>query len=220
MKSIWLIAIVCALTASAVFGQPSDLPREKYYGTIRAANEKGRQTSFRKTTKREYFDTGKVTTSNDEIEERLGPDRSRHFRSNKSGDKIESSEMIAIGKTYYCRKNSGEWKVSEKYCGPSGFFGIPLPNDEKFTVESVIFEGNRVMLYTDRSEYDSGPPDDHAKYWQHKYWINSKGLIVREEVDHGTKGSENYRGKWLVTYEYNPKGLKIEAPRVEPAKAQ
>jgi hypothetical protein len=71
-----------------------------------------------------------------------------------------------------------------------------------------------MTLYTDRSEYkdNSDATEDQAKYWQHKYWINSKGLLVHEEVDHGTMGSEKYRGKWLVTYDYAPKDLKIEAP--------
>jgi hypothetical protein len=214
MKSVSLIAFICALTASAAFGQRSDMARVEYYRTIRAAGEKGEQTSFRKTTKREYFEAGKALSSEEEIEERIAPHRSRYFRSEKSGDKIESTEMIKIGKTYYCRVNKAGWKVSEAYCGRSGFYATPIPSVEKFTVERVTFTGKAMTLYTDRSEYkDSyGAPEDQAKYWQHKYWINSKGFIIREEVDHGTRGSENTRGKWLVTYDYAPKNLTIDMP--------
>lgn len=58
------------------------------------------------------------------------------------------------------------------------------------------------------------------RFWQDKEWVDDKGRAIREEVEHGTVGSDEFRGKWLVTYEYSPKGVKIEAPPVTPVKAK
>lgn len=125
--------------------------------------------------------------------------------------------MIEIGDSYYCRKNDGEWVRSKSACGTGGGIGGG-PSDvrsSKYTVEEIKIDKKKAKLYTSYITYKNtfSPRSDKENlyYWENKFWLNSDGFVIREELKRGLLSPERLDEQESKTYEYDP-NIKIEAP--------
>jgi hypothetical protein len=120
-KAVFLGIVVLGLTIN-IFSQTKAISSEDFYRPIRAVHDfKG---ALRKTSKEEFYKDGKLSGTIEIIDETLGADRRRYLHIEKEGTKTEKTELIQIGKIFYCRKNGNEWKQSENRCAGGRLSGI------------------------------------------------------------------------------------------------
>jgi hypothetical protein len=136
----------------------------------------------------------------------------------KTGDRSRKFEWIQVGSVKYCRKDDGEWQVSN-WCGSgSGSGGPSNIVSEKYTAEVIKEKGKKTTLYEEYTTYKNtyGPEKDRPRlrFWHTKYWLNDKGLLIRQEMRTGLLGPEEASWVNVTQYQYEPADLKIEAPVV------
>jgi hypothetical protein len=216
MKKLVFLMIVSLATAINIFGQAKEITKEEYYQPFRDALKKGQEISRRNVTQRENYKEGKLSGTEDFIDEYIKPNRRHYIHSEKFADRTQKIELIQIGETYYCRRDDGNWKQSKNWCADGGTFGISNVVNSKFTVETTKLINQNVKLYeqftTYKNTYSPDKDKEGLSYWQSKFWLNDKGFILREETIDGLLQPERIYWKQVETYEYNPKDLKIEAP--------
>jgi hypothetical protein len=217
MKSrILLLTIACFALAVNVFSQQKEITKEQYYQSFRGAKDKASKVSRRSIDKREYFRNSKLHLTQETVDEFLSPDKRRYFVIEKFDDRITKDELIKIGDIYYCRKNDGDWKQSQNWCSGGSASGISNIVSSKYTVEEIKLNNETVKFYrqltTYKNTYSPDKDREGLSYWESKFWLNSDGLIQREERKQGLLDSEKIYNQTVTTYEYNPKNLKIEAP--------
>jgi hypothetical protein len=218
MKKIIWLTIFCFAAALNVFGQAKEITRERYYQPFREALKKGNEITRRNLTRRENYADGKLSSTEEFINEFVKPDKRRYVHIEKFADRTSKVELIQIGETYYCRRDDGAWKQSGRtWCGDgSGNGGISNIASSKFTVEETKLKDQTVKFYhqytTYKNTYSPDKDKEGLSYWDSKYWLNNDGLIIREESADGLLQPERIYWKQTETYEYDPKDLKIEAP--------
>lgn len=216
MKRIIFLTIICITSAIIVSAQPKEITADEHNRTFREALDKGRGISRRQITQRESYREGKLYSTEEFIYEHVMPGKMRYVHSEKFADRTWKIELIHIDKTYYCRRDDGEWKKSATWCADGSVFGLPGIVSSKFTVEKTNFNNQSVRLFeeytTYKNIYSANKDKEGLSYWKSKFWINEGGLIVRQEGENGLLEPAQIRWKKVDTYEYNPKDLKIEAP--------
>ena len=150
------------------------------------------------------------------IDEFVKPERRHYIHTQKFTDHTRKIELIQIGKTYYCRYDSDKWEQSKNWCADGTAYGMSNQISTKFTVENTKLGNQNVKLYEEYTTYKNTYSPDKDKeglsYSQRKFWLNDESFILREEFINGLLEPERVYWKQTETHEYNPKGLKIEAP--------
>ena len=89
--------------------------------------------------------------------------------------------------------------------------GEPSDSIVDYNTDVVDLNGAQVRLYSSAGSYHGA--EGILRSFEDKIWINERGLIIRRE---STTASEErgvkYGSKTTTTFEYNPIGLKIQAP--------
>lgn len=213
--SLTLLIFSFGLTINAL-SQAKEISREEYFQQYRDGLTKRRAADRRNFTKIENYTNGKLFSTTEITDEFLNPNKRHYLEINKYSDKTYKSELIQIDKTYYCRRNDGEWKRSESWCSGGSASGLSNIESSKFTVENVKINDQNLKLYREYTIYKNTFSPDKDKeglsYWDSKLWLNKEGFIVRQEINSGLLEPERIYRKQTETYEYNPKNLKIEAP--------
>ena len=149
---------------------------------------------------------------------RSNPNKRRYVEIYKSGNRTERDELIQIGEAYYCRTNDGIWKKSNQWCGELRISSLPMATSSKFTIEDTKINNQAVKLYqqyiTYKNEYSSNKAKEGLSYFQDKFWVDSNGFILRREWELGLLEPKKTYETMVTIYEYNPKDLKIEAPKM------
>lgn len=218
-KKLILFIIVCFGFSVNSFSQTKEITQDNYYQPKREAYKTSVEISSRKISKKEYFKDGKLVGTTDGIYETLPPDKLRYIYTEKENGITKKVEIIQIGKTYFCRTNDGDWKESKTWCSDGGFAALPDNANIKYTVEETKLDNQTVKLFqqniTYKNNYSPNKDKEGLSYIHTKYWLNNKGLILREEVEYGLLEPKQVKSHTVETYEYNPKELKIEAPLVK-----
>ena len=111
---------------------------------------------------------------------------------------------------FYFRDNGGEWK---KIGIGAGFSTGGGNNDAgilgQATKEPVSYQGVSVTVY---EQFLVKEQSDGLIYEQTKLWMGKDQLIQRKEESSGSLYPRIEKLKSATTYEYDPIGLKIEAP--------
>jgi hypothetical protein len=209
--------IFCFGVTINVFSQTKEITEENFYRPIREGRIKGLAFSRRETTRQDNYSEKKIFSNTEIVEEYLLPDKQHYLKEEKFADHTNKSELIQIGKSYYCRKNDGAWKPSISGCSSGeGNGGLSNIVSSKFTVEDTKIGNKTVRLYkeyiTYKNIYSPNKDKEGLSYCHSSYWIDSEGLVIREEEKCGLSESENPYFQKAVTYEYNPQNLKIETP--------
>jgi hypothetical protein len=206
-KIVFLGMLILGLTAS-LLSQTKEISSQEFYRPIRAAYEING--SFRKTSKEEVYENGKLVSITEIVDESLNKETRKYSHLEKSKSNTQKTELIQIGKIYYCRRNDKQWERSEKWCANSGLSGISGIISSKFTVEDAKFNNQNAKLYR---QYTTFSFDKNiVSYLEDKFWLNNDGLLVKREVEYGKVEPKMVSSKEVEIVEYNPRNLKIEAP--------
>lgn len=206
---------VCLAMTTSVFAQAKTISHDDFYEAYRAALDKEETVSWRKITKKQELKNGKAERTVEITEEFLKPDRRRYVNVQKTDKSSDKNELIQIGKVYYCRKNESEWTKSENWCSLSGLYATPADAISKYSVEAAKINNQQLKLYQNYTTWIDKSSDGkkaETHYWHEKIWFSKAGLIVRLEIETGLVEPQTVYLKWVDTYEYNPKNIKIEAP--------
>jgi hypothetical protein len=216
-KQFFLILIFCFGVTINVFSQTKEISRENFYQPLRQGLIKGMAFSRRVISRRENYREKKVFRTTEITEEYLLPDKRHYLKEERFADRTSKSELIQIGKNYYCRKNDGEWKQFTSWCsGGDGSGGLSNIVSSKFTVEDTKVGYKPVRFYKEytvyKNVYSPNKDKEGLSYCYSSYWINSEGLVSHKEERCGLSESKKPNFQMTITYEYNPQNLKIETP--------
>ena len=218
-KKTFFLILIYFIPAFAAFAQPKGIGHDDYYRPYRAALKLFHENSHRTKVRFENYENGVLKSANDWTYEYVKPDRRRYVEVLTVGNTVSRAESIDIGSAKYCRKDDGEWKIASGSCGRGGGSGGPLNiKSETFTVENTRIDGRKVKIYRNRYEYEREKLG--LAFWQKTFWLNEKGNLLREETRVGLLEPERLSWTSDTRFEYDPAGLRIEVPLIEPAKSQ
>lgn len=213
--SLRLVCILCLTLGMNLFisGQPQVIPQSQYYRAETGAWAKDDATSHRRVTIEKYSRFGKVSSEVSYVSEYVPPNRHRVVYTRNEDNKIETRETITIDSQKYCKEGKQPWS---KNC-PMTLSGLGLPSGTLFeySYSQEVLEGKPINVFRKYATYESDREKDDEKgtmFVEWKLYINDDSMFVRTEFNRGYIGSKKWEGKRVTVWEYNPKGLKIEAP--------
>lgn len=208
----YLLAVFFILTFSILgFSQTKQITSSDFFESNSNAFRLLATRTRRIVTKTETFANGNVETSTTIINERLLPDKTRFYRTEKKGNEVESIEVILIGSTEYSRKNNGQWTVRTLDGNGSGSGSGIGGNISclQYTEENDFLGGvsARKLRSLTISKSDKG-----LTYDDFINWFDQQELLLRSERLKGLLDPKVETAHSVTTYEYDPTDLKIEAP--------
>lgn len=237
MKTLTFLLAIMVLGVSATLGQEKVLTEAQFKSIQFNACEKTKAVahSFTQVIESYHTETGSPYHSYVSLKRYLPADRVWTIAGTKDSDAEKKYEEIRIGRTSYSRNGLGVWKVEE--LGFSGMYlcetlkpgGVAVGlgvgtgssdgsatsfktvNEYKYLGKQKLGE-KLVDLYVDTKVFTITATTFETQSTERmSYWINSDGLFVKKEKVETGKGTTRW-SKQVTDYEYNLKGLKIEAP--------
>jgi hypothetical protein len=205
----------CLVFTVNIFGQARQITSGEFYASLQAAVDKGKDRPQRRTIQEDYLRGGKVHSTEIYVYEYETSDRFRYVHTSKDGNTVKKEELIQIGKDYFCRKNKGQWAKSKNWCAEMSISGLPDTVESGVTVEKTMLGEQEATLYQRQviwKNVNSPNADKEGlSYLQTKFWLNSGGLLIRQESIMGLLEPKEVHSKNVSTYEYDVK-IKIDAP--------
>ncbi len=212
MKVTTLILMMFLASVTAA-GQVKTLTAAEFNAAMGSAFGASSIRPRREIKKSVTYVNGKVEQTSTVTEEFIPPNRSRsHFLDDMFGRKSEREWVIIDGQRYTL-SHGGEW-----------YRDTPLPTYPSMTVgPDVQVETDKYTKYTSQKakllgkpvtilkRVESSPPGALWGTSTYIVYVGAEAAIVRIEQKNVDAGKGNYTTD-VTTYEYNPKGLKIEAP--------
>jgi hypothetical protein len=216
-KYVYLLPVAFLVLTSNIFTQETELSSGAFFAKLRAADELKENVSRRETMTIKVYSDGKLNYRKTEIDINIKPDR-RHFSSVEENDgKLRKLERIIMGSDYYRKIDDGVWTKEDDWNEGSGFFGIPVPFEEKFTVEDSTFENKPVKIYRWYAVYKEHNPkegEDPHGFYESSMWIDKNGYELKSINIMGKPRSKEITSERSYLIEYDPQ-VEIETPKIE-----
>lgn len=217
MRNWLLFNLLLTFSVSQLLAQPTDISEKIYSDTYFAAMEKANEYSRRHITKSERFRNGKVFEAEEWLQEFMLPFTTRKVETLISIGGASRTEMVDLGESLFCKNNNGAWEKVSTPCliGPK-FIQVLGVVSSQYGVETVKLDNYNVKIFSDYRKYkNSRSPNADSEglsFMETKYWLNDEGLVFRRKIRIGLLATQKISYETVETYEYNPSGLKIEAP--------
>lgn len=203
--SILFIVVLCSV--SYVAGQ-TEIAQQEFWAKIYSGRTQGEKFDRRETVTVNTLKNGKLSQESRSLREYVLPDKAHYTNVEIANGSSKKTEQIEIGKDKYCKKKKAQW--TKENCREMKLTGGSSPTTKRFTVQTVTYNGKSVTLYTEYQTYEEDKKD--PSFQEFKYWMDKKNRALREEVNYGKINSKRVTWRSIITYEYEPNGLKIEAP--------
>jgi len=187
-----------------------EITENEYLQAMRTASDAEDKVPYRATSVEETYKNGQLVGTSKGMREQTSANMYRYIYEYKYKGNLHTRETIQIGNYYYCREDSKQWKKTTEFCGMMYMRRDPIRKVVHFSVDETKLNGQAVKLYAKTSVMDDF--DGVQRFSEEKSWINSSGHIVREENTEGLGNGKEIISKEVKTFDYNPVGLKIEAP--------
>lgn len=216
------LALLVLVLSANLFAQ-KEIAQEEYSSKYYGALEKARDSNRRHTSKREIYREGKPYESEEWQYEYVLPYRRQFTYSKKSDTENILLKEVNIDENNYCNLDGNTWQKVPSTC-IKGFAASTSQGSvtqlnkvaPKYSFDSVVLDGTKTSVYREYHESKLKTSVSQVKevvyYRESLYWLNEKGQIIRQVTTSGILGTEKIYSKWIDTFEYNPKDLKIEAP--------
>lgn len=207
MKKILASIFLCLLSGICVIGQSKIISSDEFFQPIRNFYQIRKKVSYRESSKVETLRDGKTIRTKTGTIEYSNSETMRFLYTIETDENTIRYESIKIDGSYYCKKNQENWKITKSLCGGGGIGGgSQNPVYELFSLENADLDGRTVKLYSHYVEYRGYKPTEEKVYFSdRKYWLDEKGLILREEINSGrTKPEKVTTTKTTKLYKYNP----------------
>jgi hypothetical protein len=221
MKKLILLMIFCLGMAIGGFSQVKAITKAQYDLVQENSQSKIDKIPRRVITTTISYENGKVASKETLTIETFLPDGERwNSITEKDGVVTDKLQIIYLGNYEYRKEGENDWKKTcVKNCSkseqgkPYGIVGgKELPKVQQFLTLDTTIDNKPINFYIFYRVYDYGKT---LNFYEHKEWINSDGLIIKEESKTSDVFPSNITSYETVTYEYNPKDIKpIEAPKM------
>lgn len=209
------LVLFCLALVATNFAQEKEISKEDYFSSTREARQKSRE--FNRTVLQTSTYTDKGVEEIDEWRyDYVLPDKIHYTNTRTFNGKVRRTEQINIGKLMYCKNDEGVWRLVESFCIGGGASGSPTNvASDNYYLEKKKIEGKDIKVLRNYVEYTNtySPNKDTEglTFSESIFWIDSKGLLTREENKSGLINTGKVKKTILTTYTYN-QNLKIEAP--------
>jgi len=211
---------VCLFSLLSNLGaQTKSITEAQYNGILDGADKKVEKLLRRIVTETTRYKSNKVDSIENAIEESFPNGDLRWNSVTKRNDQvIEKSQGVTFGKYEYRKEGEADWvkrciaDCSKAEAGQS--FGLAgateLPKVVEIFTSDTDPSGQKVQFFLFYRVYQVGLV---LQFYEKKLWINSEGLIQRQESITSEAFPTNKTSKEIITYEYNPKDVApIEPP--------
>lgn len=215
IKFVFLGWVFSLLLTVCAHSQVRSISSEEYLTPYRAARDEQKNLARRYESKIEYFSEGKISSSEEWLQEILPSGDARYLHIEITGDKISRREQINLNGEFFCKKDSGPWERKERGCVGGGIGGFSNIVSREFAAEDVTLSGEKFRKFISKTIYE-GPNSNGAhpsgtRLEETFYLLNEKGLIVRRESRERLVKTNDLTRVEIEKYEYDP-NIKIEAP--------
>ena len=197
-----------------VAGQMRSITASQYRRAENTAwtNQESRSRRIRRT--EHYFKLGKLTSDEMILMEYVVPDRRRTVHTTRIGNKVETKETIEIGAQTYCRSGIKTWST-DCHSMLTGL-DVPMETVYDYSYLQTANNGQTINLFRKYGTYkntDARNADENGiMFVEWNLSLTDDALFMKIEFHHGYVGSNKWEAKTEQVWEYDPKGLKIDAP--------
>jgi hypothetical protein len=206
----FVLLIALLILPSVLLGQAKSITKEAYNSALNEAEAKTEKQIRKRVSIQKIYGNGEVLTTLTSTSEYLPPDKSRWLAVEDRGYMIKRIEVFTIGNFEYRKEDNGAWVKRERFDGESyglsGGAGIDDSTREYFIEEAKI--GKEKFQVLIEKQVDAGK----TSFNESKTWINKKGFISKKTSTNSSIEFKNINSSIEITYDYNIKPPKIEAP--------
>ena len=229
MTSFVRVFVVVMFAAAAVAGQVTgakdDISQEKYFAAEKKAAELLKKVNYRSVWVKEYFADGAKEGKLQEmtVREVVQPNKWRTV-TEEFHNKPKRKEIIADGKAFYFRTDDGPWEKGGLGSSSAyNIFGETVSNQFRYLPE-VDLDGKTTGYYELVSIRNPSPSSRNSLFgirYVHtvRNWYSAEGYLLKKLEETAIETRETILRDTTI-YGYNPKDLKIEAPKVGKAPAR
>jgi hypothetical protein len=221
MKKLILLGIFCLVLGSAIFGQTKYLTKQEFNSAIGNATSKADKIPFRITEITKSYSNKKLDGTTTFVRENVPPNKKRWDTTvEKNGIITEKREFITIGTVEYSKNDKEGWKSfdsakPDQGSNPKGSVKIGgaleiKELDEFISVPAMLGSQSTSLFYN----FHIFQLDNILYLLEKRYWMNSDGVVVKSTSSQRNTTPDNIVEVSEASYEYNPKDLKIEAPKM------
>lgn len=214
------ILFLILFVTSVSLAQVKTLTEADYDAATNAAFYATAKKIHRSNSTHRFFDKGKIVRSSTVTEENLPPDRSRLLIVQR-GSESSRMEVITIGNDIYEKQDSENWKKTRKEAAQTftvrGNPSMDIPKTTvQYTVADSRLNGQTVRVFskleTNLSSFENSLYNLNAGVSLKVIWVSKDGLIMKREATITDCDTKRVADKTVEIYDYQPKGIKIEAP--------
>jgi hypothetical protein len=213
MKKLILLMLLSISFSTIVFSQAESINSSVYWSNYSTATKLMKERTNRSESKVEKFVNSTSTIVTTEKNETLLPDKHRYVRVDfKDGKEDRRLEVIRIEFMQYTRINAEVWKAEDlRNRGGSGSGNGSGSSCIQYSQDSSILDGQTVSVF---QSFVVGYGKRGLLFYDTRFWTDSDGVIRKELRSSGLLEPRTEEYRTTINFDYNPKDLKIEAPKM------
>ncbi len=225
MKKMILLVVLMAAATAITYAQSGSrvvtISQDQYDRAIQAARDQSDGLRQRSIWTFRTYDNSVLVKTETIIIEHLPPNLSRYQTTIRMGNSVTRKDEIFFNGKGYLRINGGKWRKMPR---PKPVFlsALKLASGERFEVvrtyrmvkslndpvTSYIYEKVETRFTSD------GPKEGESETYVSEDFINEQGLIVRSTERRSKLTPGNVINSTTMTFEYEPKDIKIQVPAI------
>lgn len=202
----FILFIAVLILPLVLFGQAKSITSENYYAALNGAESKTNIQIRKRVQIQKLYTNGEITKTSTDTTEYLPPGTSRWISVEERGNVVKRLEVITISNFTYRKVDNGAWVKREKDAGNYGIGGKDNSTREFFIEDATIGKEKFQVLIEKKVNFNNTYFDES------KTWVSEKGLILKKTVTTSFNELKNIVSSVEVTYDYQLKPPKIEAP--------
>lgn len=213
LSIIFAVAFFAALTP--VVAQSEKMTESEYNVVLMKALQASSARDRRILTEEKFYDGSQQTGTRRIVSDFVGSGAKKiEVREDFNGKKSKS-DSITIGGQFFCRDGEKAWKRADKECSKAGKAMVIPDGNYEYSVETDAKDPSRKTYIRRATFTDAGSPERSAvrlKFIEIKFTADDNGIIEYTETRRGGLEQNGWSSTQVTRYEYEPSGMKIEAP--------
>jgi hypothetical protein len=215
--------ILIAFAAATLNAQPKSTTEADYNGTFEhAVSETNGAFPFVFTVITERFESGKLVSTETDVNERQAQGVAREAKTLKKDGKVLSSYsvMVGFGNYTYCSTDGVMWTGPQKFVcpGPEGPGSLRLyrprqPDKVEYSVTEESVDGKPVKIYRKYSVFNASGPSGKKDFEEKVATIDSRGFFISVVNTEGTLDPKTVTLIRKQTWDFKTKFKPVVAPK-------
>jgi hypothetical protein len=211
MKKLILLMILIGLASINVFSQKKVISQDEYFFAYRRALDLSNNAPRRINTEITQYEGDKVIKTTTKINEIIDENTQRFILVENENGKTVKTEWVKLNSKIFTRQNNNKWQKNKDW-NDGSVDGGGTPNPE-YTSEKVKINNEEVTILQSFSKYYVGN-EKVQRFISDTIYVKANGYILKTEMLFGQFEPRVVKTKETATYVFNPKDLKIKAPKI------